>query len=358
MSKTNKTKIGEKRTSVEAGAIVKFGLDVHADQIVARRQIEGKVAQPAQRLSWAKTLQCLKQHCEEGYQVYSCYEAGPCGYGLHRQLEKMGVINYVIAPQKWDHSGKNVKTDPRDATQMGVRLDQYVGGQKEVFSVVMVPTEEQEQLRSLCRHRDRLVRERQRCTVRGLGLMLAQAVQTQGEWWQPKSWAQLEPSLPAWLIEQLRNWQSTALLLDKQIGELTPRIEALSEGQSLIKGYGALTSAMVNAEIIDWHRFKNRRQVGSFAGLCPSEHTTGKSRRQGSINKHGNPRVRRLLVEAIWRLLYWQPHYKPLFPIRAAKGSRARKRAVVAAARRLAVDLWRINTGQCTAASLGLVVTE
>jgi hypothetical protein len=67
--------------------------------------------------------------------------------------KRWGFINYVIAPQKWDHSGKNVKTDPRDATQMGVRLDQYVGGQKEVFSVVMVPTEEQEQRRSMCRHR-------------------------------------------------------------------------------------------------------------------------------------------------------------------------------------------------------------
>jgi transposase len=358
MIKTNKTKVGQKRTSVEAGAVVKFGLDVHADQIVARRQIEGQVAQPAQSLSWVKTVQWLKKHREEGYKVYSCYEAGPCGYGLHRQLEKEGITNFVIAPQKWDRSGKNVKTDARDATQMGLGLDQYVRGHKEAFSVVMVPSEAQEQRRSLCRHRDRLVRERQRCTVRGLGLMLAQGVRSEGEWWQPKQWAELEPTLPAWLMRQLKDWQSAALLLHRQIEELTPQIAALSEGQNLIKGYGALTAAMVNAEIIDWHRFKNRRQVGSFTGLCPSEHTTGKSRRQGSINKHGNPRVRRLLVEAIWRLLYWQQHYKPLFAIRCAKGSRARKRAVVAAARHLAIDLWRINTGQCTAQSLGLVVAE
>lgn len=60
------------------------------------------------------------------------------------------------------------------------------------------------------------------------------------------------------------------------------------------------------------------------------------------------------MVEACWRLLQWQPDYPPLRKLRAATGARARKRAVVAAARRLAIDLWRINTGQCTAEKLGL----
>ena len=358
MSKTNKIKVSKKRTSVEAEAIVKFGLDVHADQITARRQIDGLLAQPAQKLSWKGTLECMSKHLKAGQQVYSCYEAGPCGYGLHRQLEQLGVINYVIAPQKWDHSGRQVKTDERDATQMSTRLDQYIRGNKEAFTVVMVPTPEQEQRRALCRHRDRLVRERQRCVVRGCGLMLAQGIQAPRDWWQPKHWAELSPQLPLWLREQLEQWQGDALRLDQRVDDLTPRVESLSTGQLLIKGYGKLTAAVVDAEILDWHRFKNRRQVGSFTGLCPSEHSTGKSRRQGSINKHGNPRVRHQLVEATWRLLYWQPNYKPLHKIRAAQGARARKRAVVAAARHLAVDLWRINTGQCTPQSLGLVVAE
>jgi transposase len=351
----NKNKISQKRASVEAGAIVKFGLDVHGEQITVRRQVDGKVSQPAQALSWARAKRWLIEHQKAGCKVYSCYEAGPCGYGLHRELEQAGVTNYVVAPQCWDRSGRRVKTDQRDAAQMSMCLDQYLRGQKEAFTVVKVPSAEQEQRRSLCRHRDRLVRERQRCTVRGCGLMLAQGHSVQGEWWQPKAWAELRPTLPAWLVEQLSDWQKVALQFDQQIDELTPRIEALAQGHTLIKGYGQLTTAMVDAEVLDWSRFSNRRQVGSYTGLCPSEHTSARKRRQGSINKHGNPRVRRLLVEAIWRLLYWQPHYKPLYPIRAARGARARKRAVVAAARHLAIDLWRINTGQCTAQSLGLV---
>lgn len=356
--RTNKTKVGTKRTSVEAGATLKFGLDVHADQITVRLQKDGSVAQPAQKVSWERTLKWVKEQVELGYKVYTCYEAGPCGYGLHRQLEQLGATNYVVAPQKWDNSGRALKNDQRDATQIGIRLDQYVRGNKDAFTVVMVPTAAQEQRRSLCRHRDRLVRERQRCVVRGCGLMLAQGIEATGDWWRPKQWAEIEQRVPVWLREQLVQWQDDALRLDQRIEELTPRVEELSAGQKLIKGYGRLTAAVVDAEVLNWHRFKNRRQVGSFTGLCPSEYTTGKRRRQGSINKHGNPRVRHQLVEATWRLLYWQPNYKPLHKIRAAQGARARKRAVVAAARHLAVDLWRINTGQCTPQSLGLVVTE
>src|SRR5690606_2532313 len=114
------------------------------------------------------------------------------------------------------------------------------------------------------------------------------------------------------------------------------------------------TAAVLAGEILDWHRFDNRRQVASYTGLCPSEQSSGQSRRQGGISKHGNPRVRHALVEACWRLLLWQPDYPPVKKRRAATGKRARKRAVVAAARRLAIDLWRLNTGQCRAEKLGL----
>ena len=86
-----------------------------------------------------------------------------------------------------------------------------------------------------------------------------------------------------------------------------------------------------------------------------AEDSSGSKRKQGSINKHGNPRIRHQLVEAVWRLPKWQPQYPPLKQLQEASGTRARKRAAVAVARRLAVDLWRISTGQCSAQKLGLV---
>jgi transposase len=121
---------------------------------------------------------------------------------------------------------------------------------------------------------------------------------------------------------------------------------------------GALTAALLGSEILDWRRFKNRRQVASYTGLCPSEASSGEKRKQGSISKHGNPHIRHQLVEAVWRLEAWQPAYPPIKKLREASGTRSRKRAAVAVARRLAIDLWRIETGQCSARKLGLKLVK
>lgn len=153
-------------------------------------------------------------------------------------------------------------------------------------------------------------------------------------------------------------WQAQALRLDRELADWSTRVEALDAGRPQPKGLGALTAALLDGEILDWHRFANRRQVGSYTGLCPSEDSSGGRRRQGAVSKCGNPRVRHYLVEAVWRLMQWQPQYPPLRAVHAARGVRARKRAVVAAARRLAVDLWRVRTGQCSPEKLGLELRQ
>ena len=333
---------------------VKLGLDVHAGQITVCRQDGGQVPKPAQRKSWPEFLRWVEALAKSEARVISCYEAGPCGYGLHRQLSAMGITNYVVVPQRWDEQGKRVKTDARDARELCDRLDRYERGNTQAFSVVKVPTPEQEQRRAVGRQRSRLVKERQRCVVRGHGLMLGQGIHASPGWWQPKEWADFQAQLPEWLRQQVQTWQSQAVSLDEQAGQWTRQVEAQAAGQIVPKGVGELTAAVLAGEVLEWRRFDNRRQVASYTGLCPSEQSSGLRRRQGGVSKHGNPRVRHALVEACWRLLQWQPGYPPLKKLRAATGQRARKRAVVAAARRLAIDLWRLNTGQCTAEKLGL----
>lgn len=338
----------------EETTTIKLGLDVHAAQITVCRQVEGLGPQPAQKMSWHKALQWIRQQVEAGMTVYSCYEAGPCGYGLHRMLEALGVINIVVAPQRWDEGGQRVKTDKRDAKELVDRLDRYLRGNRKVFAVVRVPSLEQEQRRCVARQRSAALKERNRCAVRGHGMMLAQGVQAPSGWWKPHRWLQLAPTLPPWLQDQVVLWQHKALSFDQEVAALDKKVASQSEGKSLPKGLGSLTASLLGAEILDWHRFKNRRQVASYTGLCPSEHSTGQRRKQGSITKHGNPRIRHYLVEAVWRLEMWQPDYPPVKKLLAAKGSRSRKRTAVAVARRLAVDLWRIETGQCSAQKLGL----
>ena len=345
-------------TGVGAGVTVKFGLDVHAGQITVCRQIEGRLPQPAQKRSWAEGLAWIEEHVQAGAQVHTCYEAGPCGYGLHRRLTALGVTNLVVAPQDWDERRQRVKTDKRDARALCQRLDRYVQGNTEVFAVVRVPTPEQEQRRALCRQRGTLLKERQRCVVRGHGLMLQHGVQAPAGWWEPAAWPELAAGLPAWLRAHVQSWQEQALRFEAEVQALQPAIEALATDQAQPKGMGPLTTAVLDAEILDWHRFQNRRQVGSYTGLCPGEHTSGETRRQGGVTKHGNPRVRHFLVETAWRLAEWQPDYPPLQRLQLARGKRARKRAIVAVARRLAVDLWRIRTGRCTAGQLGLKLRE
>jgi transposase len=342
------------RASVEAGVTIQLGMDVHAGQVTVCRQDGGQVPKPARRFGWPELLAWVAELVATGAQVTSCYEAGPCGYGLHRQLTALGVSNHVVVPQRWDEQGKRVKTDRRDARELCDRLDRYERGNTEAFSVVRVPTPAQEQNRALGRQRSALVKERQRCVVRGHGLMLGQGIQAPPAWWQPKHWTLLQAALPPWLKSQVQTWQQQAVQLDEELVRWTLRVEQYGAEQTCPKGVGQLTTGLIAMEILDWQRFRNRRQVASYTGLCPSEQSSGLSRRQGGVSKHGNPRVRHQLVEAVWRLLLWQPQYPPLQKLRTAVGARARKRAAVAAARRLAIDLWRLNTGQCSAETLGL----
>jgi transposase len=151
-------------------------------------------------------------------------------------------------------------------------------------------------------------------------------------------------------------------MMEGKLAELTKALQqAAKEGQeSRVKGVGALSQELLNREMLDWNRFTNRRQVGSYTGLCPGEDSTGDSRMMLPIDKHGNPRVRALLVEVAWLLPKFQPDYKPLqrwkwlFDRDKPAAASLRKKAVVALARRLAIDLWRIKTGRAKAEDVGL----
>ena len=123
-----------------------------------------------------------------------------------------------------------------------------------------------------------------------------------------------------------------------------------------------MTSVIIDREIGDWRRFNNRRQVGSYTGLCPGEYSSGNTRLQSCVTKHGNPRLRAALVELAWRLVRFQPNYKLVVKWRqilakaALATGAARKKAIVAVARQLAVDLWHVRTGRCKPEALGLVL--
>jgi transposase len=170
----------------------------------------------------------------------------------------------------------------------------------------------------------------------------------------------LSASLPPWLVELLEPLRECILTAHQKTERLTQTVAAASK-PALPFGLGALSSEIIVREIGDWTRFSNRRQIASYTGLCPGEHSSGASRRQGSVTKHGNPRLRHVLIETAWRLVKYQPGYRAVAHWSAifhapTRSSAARKKAIVAVARQLAVDLWRIATGRVRAEDLGLIL--
>lgn len=337
---------------------IKLGIDVHLDRYVVVRVTDGGAPQPPQRFKPPEFLLWVAKQLTLAEQVLTCYEAGPFGYSLHRKLEKMGATNYVVRPRDWDEYGKRVKTDKRDAKELALHLDRYVGGNHDALCVVRVPSPQQEQQRSISRQRESFQRERQRLAAQGRSHALYYGEHIQGEWWRQEVWSTLGTQLPPVLLNLLEPLRRLIGALEVELKTRTQEVEAAASPQ-LPVGLGKLTSQILEREVADWDRFKNRRQVASYTGLCPSEDTSSDRRFQGSINKHGNRRLRPVLVECLWRLCVFQPEYRLVKKWRPEllnpKTSRPRrKKIIVAMARSFAVDWWRVRTGRCKAQDLGL----
>lgn len=363
---TNKTNRNKNKTATQASVelavgkakTIKLGLDVHLDRYVVVRIVDGGTPQPPQRFQPTEFLLWVAKQLSLAEKVFTCYEAGPLGYVMHRKLEKMGATNYVVRPRDWDEYGKKVKTDKRDAKQLALHLDRYINGNHDTFCVVRVPTPDQEQQRSISRQRETFQREKQRLAAQGRSYALYYGEHLQGEWWAEAVWKTSKTQLPAIVVNLLEPLRRLIGALELELKARTKEVEATAPEQ-LPVGLGKLTSQILEREVGDWKRFENRRQVGSYTGLCPSEDSSSKRRFQGSINKHGNRRLRPVLIECMWRLCVFQPEYRLVKKWRCEllnpKTSRPRrKKIIVAMARGFSVDWWRVRTGRCQAQELGL----
>jgi transposase len=159
-----------------------------------------------------------------------------------------------------------------------------------------------------------------------------------------------------------------ALAADTEVATLNRQIEEAAAQNlpptlpELPFGFGKLSMEILRREVCDWKRFKNRGNVGSFFGMCSAESSSGQQQNQGSITKTGNPRCRHALIELAWRTLNFQPNYWVVRKFkarldRARARSVVRKKIIVAMARLIGIDLWRLYTGQTTVAKLGLATS-
>lgn len=293
--------------------------------------------------------------------VVSCYEAGRDGFWLDRHLRSVGIENQVVDAASIEVSRRlrHVKTDRLDGERLLAKLIRHHAGEHGGWSVVRVPSVEEEDARHLHRELGRLKRERLAHRLRMQSLLVTQGVRL-----SIKSALRLRLGslalwdghpLPVELKAELEREAERLALVERQIGALeakrrerlqSPRTEAERRIVHLMRlgAIGPASAWLLVMEFFGWRAFRNRRELAALAGLVGTPYNSGESERDQGISKAGNRRVRAMIVEIAWLWLRFQPRsaltqwYQTRF---AGAGARMRRIGIVALARRLLIALWR-----------------
>lgn len=286
------------------------GLDVHgktiaiavADSRSSEVRFIGQIANTAEAM-----VKLVNQLNSPGAALSFCYEAGPCGYGIHRQLTSFGHQCQVIAPSLIPKkAGDRVKTDRRDSLMLA-RL--HRAGE---LTAVWVPNGEHEALRDLTRARGDMKDLQRRARQQLLAFLLRQGRRFEGNsyWTQAHSrWLEtVKFDHPAQQIV-LQEYIDTVVSCSKRVAALDKQIELAARASDVwpviealmaLRGVQLLTATITVAEVGDLRRFASAPQLMAYLGLVPSEHSSGERQRRGGITKTGNGHIRRVLVEAAW----------------------------------------------------------
>jgi transposase len=237
--------------------------------------------------------------------LHFVYEAGPCGYWIYRLLTSLGHPCYIVAPSLIPkRPGDKVKTDKRDAEQLTRLL--RCGDLDPIY----VPEPEDEAVRDLSRARERAMQDLNDAKYQLKALLLRNNIQYAGT----ANWSLKHLR---WLTKLILPHPCQHLVLQEMIqtiSERTARLERLDnelvhqvknwryypvvKSVQALRGVRLLVAAGVIAELGDLTRFDTPRKLMAYVGLTPSEHSSGTTRKLGSITKSGNGRARRLLVES------------------------------------------------------------
>lgn len=300
-------------------------------------------------------------------EVASCYEAGRDGFWIHRFLDSIGVMSHVVDASSIEvkRRRRKRKTDRLDLRSLLRLLIRYWGGEREVWSVVHVPSPEAEDARHLHRELMTLKRDRTRVTNRIKGLLATQGVRDlelgprfEDELEHVELWDGLpmpnqllkrvkrEWATVGWLNETIRTVETERRMLLRNSDD--PAVAKVRQLLAL-RGIGLNSAWLYVMEFFGWREFRNRREVGALAGLTPTPRQSGELEQELGIDKAGNRHVRTMAIEIAWGWLRFQPDsaLSLWYEERFGHGSgRIRRIGIVALARRLIIELWRyLETG-------------
>ncbi len=239
--------------------------------------------------------------------VHYCYEAGPTGYGLYRQIRALGQDCGVVAPSLIPRRpGDRVKTNRRDATSLARLLR---AGE---LTTVWVPDETHEAVRDLVRTRAMAIEDYRRKRQHVSSFLLRHGRGYEGS----PTWKGLHLR---WLDRQAFAHPAQRLAFQELLNAVRAAVERIGRLEAALlevvpawtmapvvaafqamRGVGVLTATTLVAEAGDIRRFDHPRQLMAFLGPVPSERSTGETKRQGALTKAGNIRARRALIEAAW----------------------------------------------------------
>lgn len=290
-----------------------IGLDVHKDTIAIAVAVPGR-DEPVYRGELANERRQIEQWLArlsgefEGQLLLFCYEAGPCGYGLYRQLIAAGHECQVVAPSLIPKkAGERIKTDRRDALKLARLLR---AGE---LTTVWVPDVEQEAMRDLTRARDDMKSQERKARQQLNAFVLrhgqhwprgkARWTQTHYHWLESIRFDQL------YLQIVLQEYVDAVKAATQRVDDLTAVLLRVLPSWSLapvvdalvaLRGIDVLSATVLLAELGDISRFDSPKQLMAYLGLVPSEHSSGSRRCQGAITLTGNGHARRMLVECAW----------------------------------------------------------
>jgi transposase len=299
--------------------------------------------------------------------VACCFEAGRDGVWLHRLLTAHGIAAYVLEPTSIlvNRRARRAKTDRLDAEGMLRVLAAWLAGDRQMCSMVRVPTPEEEDAKRPHREREHLVQERLRIENRIEALLFTQGIRGRPSL---RSWGrdmvELRTgdgrALPSLLRPELDRLRRRLILVLELIRELEAEraatIAAAADDATVqkiivlqrIRGIGPHFAAVLVREVV-YRSFANRRQLASYVGITPMPYQSGGVDRDRSISRAGNPRARTTLIQLAWLWLRYQPGSTLATWFRERVGTlqgRTRRIAIVAMARKLLIALWRyVETG-------------
>ena len=294
--------------------VLYIGLDVHKESIAVATATQGDTEAKAYG-KIGGTLDALdkliKKLTQPELELRFVYEAGPCGYVIYRHLQKRKYHCAVVAPSLIPTKASDrVKTDRRDAMQLARLL------RSGDLTPIYVPAVEDEAIRDLVRAREDALKDLKAAKVRLKAFLLRQDIRYAGR----ATWG---PAHLRWLANVVCPTPAQQIVFQeyvRAVSEHTERLQRLEaelpalvqswrwapvvEAIQALRGVQFIAAVTLIAELGDLTRFENPRQLMSYLGLIPSEHTTGERRRQGSITKTGNSHARRVLVEGAWAYRY------------------------------------------------------